>query len=57
MSRLSGIYRTFLALVVPALMYAGNTGDDLRTAGDGPYVFYQGDRVVVKYIVPARLGA
>lgn len=56
MRRLSGIYRIFLALVVPALLYAGNTGDDLRTAGDGPYVFYQGEQVVVKYVIPRDSG-
>ncbi len=56
MRRLSRIYTTLLALVVPSLMYAGNAGDDLRTAGDGPYVFYQGDQIVVRYIVPRDTG-
>jgi hypothetical protein len=37
-------------------VYAGPVSDDLRIAGDGPYVFYQGERVVVKYIVPRDSG-
>ncbi|MFN5238068.1 MAG: metallophosphoesterase [Bacteroidota bacterium] len=56
MRHIPRIFRTILLLALPVLMHAGVISDDLRTAGDGPYVFYQGERVVVKYIVPRDSG-
>lgn len=50
------IFIIALLIVVPALINAGTVNNDLRTAGDGPYVFYQGGQVVVKYIVPRDSG-
>ena len=56
MRHIPRIFRTLLLLAFPVLIHAGVISDDLRTAGDGPYVFYQGERVVVKYIVPRDSG-